>query len=176
MDCSDADVSANRKQRGIISLAGLFTDLLLGVVIFTAWHFTTGDFLRALIGNLFVYLTMNSVLFNANPLVKLDGYFALIDLVRYRNLSQDGGRYFKRLQHWLSAFGRRGEAPGRTHEAASLTFAVISFLYRIYIVGFIAYSLLPRYMGLGAVVVRWGMIAMFLSPLARSPGSTAGRG
>jgi hypothetical protein len=169
VDCSDADVSANRKQRVVISLAGLFTDMLLGVLIFIAWHFTTGDFLRALLGNLFVYLTLNSILFNANPLVKLDGYFALIDLVRYRNLSQDGGRSFKGFQLWLGSLGRLGQAPGNPGETAILVYAIASFFYRLYIVAFIAYSLLPRYMGVGAVLVVWGLIALFFAPLARSP-------
>lgn len=176
VDCSDADVSANRLQRVAISLAGLFTDLLLGVVIFIAWHFTTGDFLRSLLGNLFVYLTLNSVLFNANPLVKLDGYFALIDLVRYRNLSQDGGRAFKGFQIWLGTFGRRGTIPTGLRDVAILAYAALSFVYRIYIIGFIAYSLLPRYMGVGAVMVVWGLVAMFLSPLARSSAGPSGAG
>lgn len=176
VDCSDADVSANRKQRVIISLAGLFTDILLGIIIFIAWHFTTGDFLRALLGNLFVYLTLNSVLFNVNPLVKLDGYFALTDLVRYRNLSQDGGRFFKSFQLWLGSLGRQGEVPGSSGEIAILVYAALSFFYRIYIVGFIAYSLIPRYMGLGAVLVVWGLVVMFFAPLARAPKAGGGVG
>lgn len=174
VDCSDADVSANRYQRVVISLAGLFTDMLMGVLIFIAWHFTTGDFLRTLLGHLFVYLTLNSLLFNANPLIKLDGYFALIDLVRYRNLSQDGGRQFKSMQEWAGSWGQQGHVPKTPRDAAILGYAGLSLLYRIYIVGFIAYSLIPQYMGIGAAIVAWGFLAMFYAPLARSQES-AGR-
>lgn len=170
VDCSDSDVSANRLQRVVISLAGLLTDILLGLLVFIAWHFTTGDFLQSLLGNLFVYLTLNSLLFNANPLVKLDGYFALIDLVRFRNLSQEGGKRFKSMQVWLGSFGRQGELPDTPGDIAILVYATLSFVYRIYIIGFIAYSLFPRYMGVGAGLVVWGLIALFFSPLARSPG------
>lgn len=167
VDCSDADVSANRRQRVIISLAGLLTDILLGLLVFIAWHFATGEFLRTLLGHLFVYLTLNSILFNANPLVKLDGYFALIDWLRYRNLSQDAGRRFNRFQLWMGSAGRLGEAPRKLEEVGILFYAGLSFIYRIYIIGFIAYSLLPRYMGLGAVLVMWGLVALFYTPLAQ---------
>lgn len=165
VDCSDADISANRRQRVIISLAGLFTDIFIGLVFFIAWHFSTGDFLRALFGNLFVYLTLNSILFNANPLVKLDGYFALADWLRYRNLSQDAGQRFKRFQLWVGSGGHRGELPGKPAHVGTLLYAGLSLGYRIYIIGFIAYSLLPRYMGLGALLVTWGLVALFYAPM-----------
>ena len=169
VDCSDADISANRGQRVIISLAGLFTDLLIGAIVFVAWHFAAGDFMQTLLGNLFVYLTLNSILFNANPLVKLDGYFALIDLVRHRNLSQDGTQSFKSFQTWAGSLGRAGALPKLRRDIAVLIYAALSFGYRIYIIGFIAYSLLPRYMGVGAVIVTWGLVAMFAAPLGRTP-------
>ncbi len=169
VDCSDADISANRGQRVVISLAGLFTDLLMGVIVFIAWHLSAGEFLQSLFGNLFVYLTLNSILFNANPLVKLDGYFALIDLVRHRNLSQDGTQRFRRFQAWAGSLGKLGDLPKLKRDIAVLAYSTLSFGYRIYIVGFIAYSLLPRYMGVGAALVAWGLVAMFAAPLGRTP-------
>jgi hypothetical protein len=173
VDCSDADISANRGQRVIISLAGLFTDLLLGLIIFVAWHFAAGEFMQTLLGNLFVYLTLNSILFNANPLVKLDGYFALIDLIRHRNLSQDGTKSFRSFQAWAGSLGRDGALPRLKRDVAVLIYAAMSFGYRLYIIGFIAYSLLPRYMGVGAAIVAWGLVAMFAAPLSRSPQPTS---
>jgi putative peptide zinc metalloprotease protein len=57
VDCSEADISASRRQRIVISLAGLWTDIAIGLVAGIAWHFLDGDFLKTFAGRVFVFST-----------------------------------------------------------------------------------------------------------------------
>lgn len=167
VDCSDADFSATRLQRILVSLAGVFADLLLGMVFFIAWFLTGSESVQEVLGHGFVFLTLNSLLFNGNPLIKLDGYFAMSDAVGHRNLASDATRAFAQLQSWLGSFGKVGDVPTTGHDLAVLLYGALSFFYRIYILGFIAYMLLPKFLGVGVFLSIWGAIAMFVVPMLR---------
>ena len=87
VDTSMADIHANRPQRIMISLAGIFVDLMIAMAAFILWYFVDGAFLKTVMVNVFVFSSLNSLLFNGNPLIRLDGYFAFSDWIRHRNLT-----------------------------------------------------------------------------------------
>ncbi|TYC63932.1 hypothetical protein FMN50_02155 [Rhodobacterales bacterium] len=165
VDCSDADFSARRRHRVAISLAGIIVDVAIGMVAFIGWHYSAGTYLQTLLGNIFVFSTLNSILFNANPLVKLDGYFAFSDAIGNRNLSTRGQMALGDLRRWLMSFGREGAMPSTGKAAGLAAYAVASVAYRINMLLTIALGLAPLYLGLGMVAVTWGAIAMFQTPM-----------
>ncbi len=61
-------------ERFWLPVKGIWVDLIIGLLAFILWHFTSGSFLQTIFGNIFLYSTLNSLLFNMNPLIKLDGY------------------------------------------------------------------------------------------------------
>lgn len=167
VDCSEADISAGRKQRIIISAAGIVTDVLIGLMAFIAWHFTEGSYLHTLLGNIFVFSTLNSILFNANPLIKLDGYYVLTDAIGRRNLYTRASSVFSEMRCWITSFGREGQFPIGWRHWGLLTYAVLALIYRINILWVIASGLLPRYLGVGAIVAAWGATVLFVIPALR---------
>ncbi len=165
VDCSMADLQANRGQRIAISLAGLAVDLSVALMALIAWHFAPGGFGKTLLANIFFFSSLNSVLFNGNPLIKLDGYYALSDWIGQRNLGTRAQARLKRVMRWVTHLGADGDVP-RTREGAGLaTFGLLSMFYRINILLTIAWIMLPRFFGLGIVLVAWGAYVMFLSPM-----------
>lgn len=166
VDCTEADMTASRSQRIAISGAGIVTDLIIGLVAFIAWHLTGGDYLSALLANIFVFSALNSLLFNGNPLIKLDGYYVLCDLIGQRNLATRATLHLRELRRFLGSFGR---AAGRPQGGvwALLAYGIAAFAYRIYIFVVIAFALLPAYLGAGAALVAWGAVVMFVNPLLR---------
>ena len=166
VDCSEADVTARRGHRVMISSAGIVTDIFIGLIAFLLWHVVEGNFYKSLFANIFVFSTLNSVLFNANPLIKMDGYYAISDAIGQRNLSIRAATQLRNFRQWLSSFGAEGGLPKGGSWFVFL-YGVVSFFYRIYIMFVIASAILPRYLGVGAVITAWGAVVMFLAPVFR---------
>ena len=171
VDCTDADLSATRKQRIVISLAGLFTDILVALIAFIAWHFVEGDFLKTLLGNIFMFSSVNSLLFNANPLIKLDGYYALADWFGMRNMYTEASKSFRGLRRKITTFGKEGMMP-KTRRTRLLTlYSFASVLYKTNMILGILWVILPKYFGLGSVLAIWGGYMMFVSPMISGAGA-----
>ncbi len=166
VDCTEADMTARRSDRIAISGAGILTDIAIGLLAFIAWHFVEGDYLRTLLANVFVFSTLNSILFNGNPLIKLDGYYVMTDFIGQRNLSTRATAALKATRQWIASFGKEGARPIGA-EWFMILYAVAAFAYRINIMIVIAASLLPRYLGVGAAVAAWGALVMTMAPVMR---------
>jgi putative peptide zinc metalloprotease protein len=167
VDCTEADMTARRNQRIAISGAGIVTDIIVGLIAFIAWHLTGGNFLSLLFANIFVFSTLNSVLFNGNPLIKLDGYYVLCDLIGQRNLATRATLGLRGLTRWIGSLGRSGQRPQGGGWALVL-YGIGAFAYRINILVVIASALLPAYLGAGAAFVAWGAVVMFTNPLLKA--------
>lgn len=167
VDCSLADVDGNRAQRVWISLAGVITDLWIAMLAFIGWHLVTGDFSRTLLMNIFVFSSLNSVLFNGNPLIRLDGYYAFSDLIGHRNLSSKSAVIYKAFRTWISSFGRIGARPRDRGGWTYLAFGIVSGFYKIYVLLLVIWVVLPKLLGLGGFIVAWGALVMFATPLMK---------
>lgn len=181
VDCTDADLSATRVQRIIISLSGLFTDVLVALCAFIAWHFVEGDFFKTFLANVFMFSSVNSVLFNANPLIKLDGYYALADWLGIRNMYTDASKSFRGIRRKITTFGKDGAFPETRRTRWLSLYSFASVLYKTNMILGILWIILPKYFGLGAVLAIWGGYMMFVPPLIggsnpETPKNKAGTG
>ncbi len=165
VDCSDADLSATRKRRIVINLAGRFTDIIVALLAFISGHFVEGSFLKTLLGNIFMFSSINSVLFNANPLIKPDGYYALADTLGLRNMYTDAARSFRCMRRKITTFGKDGSFP-KIRKARWLgLYSLEAVLYKTNMILGIMWVMLPKYFGLGALLALWGGYMMFISPM-----------
>lgn len=91
----------NRWQRIIVAAAGMYVELFLsfiGLIIWQKYPGVAGD-----IGfKTFMMASVTTILFNANPLMRFDGYFILSDLLNIPNLYTKGTKWFgDRFKHWF---------------------------------------------------------------------------
>ncbi len=161
VDCSEADLIAQRGQRIMISAAGVLTDFTIGLTAFLLWHITENDQTRNIMGYVFVFSTLNSLLFNANPLMRMDGYFAVSDALGRRNLGADATQVMRGALTFVKTFGTLGELPAVRSDWALLTYSVVTSLYRVTVLLGILWVALPQFFGLGVVAAIWGAYAMF---------------
>ena len=77
---------ADRNQRMAISLAGIFAEIVIALFSLYIWHLSEPGLLNSVAFFLAAISVASSLFFNGNPLLKFDGYFALIDLLRLPNL------------------------------------------------------------------------------------------
>jgi hypothetical protein len=162
VDCSEADLTATRWQRILISGAGILTDIAVGLVLFIAWHVVSNPDAQLVIGRAFLFSTFTSLVFNANPLMRMDGYFILADLLSRRNLGTDASRALKRVRG--RALGM-SSAPLRSGDLPLAAYALASAAYRWLVILGLVWKLLPRYLGVGLLIGIWGGIVILLAPM-----------
>ncbi|QEE37546.1 hypothetical protein FTO60_17430 (plasmid) [Octadecabacter sp. SW4] len=90
-----------------------------------------GTFFKTIAANIFIFSSLNSILFNGNPLMRLDGYFAFSDWIGHRNLSSASAQIYKSARSYVATFGGQGAWPETRRDRAYLWYGVASGLYKI---------------------------------------------
>ncbi|MGI6853294.1 site-2 protease family protein [Mesorhizobium sp. 1B3] len=80
----------SRWRRLHITAAGIVGELGLGSLAVLLWSWAPDGDWRAFLHALVITTMVSSIVFNANPLMRYDGYYALTDLLRVPNLYQRG--------------------------------------------------------------------------------------
>jgi putative peptide zinc metalloprotease protein len=150
---------APRRRRVVVSLAGPCANLLIASAAALVSSFTKNDLQRfATEFSTFNYLC---AILNLNPLLKLDGYYVLVDLLDRPGLRKEAMRRIGRLLRQPSAWRRSEWAQHRIE----LAYGIGSLLYAVYLTGFVLWTLrlrlVERLSGLlgsvGASWLSWGL-------------------
>ncbi|CAD72219.1 conserved hypothetical protein [Rhodopirellula baltica SH 1] len=133
VDVTNAWRLPNRQSRASIAMAGVYWELLIASIAFWIWCWHPTDFAAHLAAQIFFIAGPATLLVNANPLLRLDGYYVLSDWTDIPNLREQGRKLFGGwLQFKLFAMRgpscklsgwRRGFAS--CHAAASVVFQVV---------------------------------------------------
>ena len=98
-DVSDSWMLKNKWPRILIGAAGMLIEVVLSAFAIFFWWMTSPGLFHYLCLNLFFVTTITTVIFNANPLMRLDGYYMMSDFLEIPNLRQKAD---KLLREWLS--------------------------------------------------------------------------
>jgi putative peptide zinc metalloprotease protein len=132
VDASAASAFAQRRQRVIVGAAGMAVELCIASAALLFWLDMQPGLPRAVLFNVMLIAGVSTVLFNANPLLRFDGYYILSDLIDIPNLRQRAQQYLGAvLQRGL--FGIANDAVQATPREAAwfLFFSIASFIYRL---------------------------------------------
>jgi len=149
----------------------MVVELFIASLALFLWLEVQPGLFRAVLYNIMLIAGISTVLFNANPLLRFDGYYILGDLIQIQNLRQRGQQYLA----WLAEtrlFGLKlpeFEA-SRGEKRWFVFFTIASFLYRIFIMLAIAVFIASEYMLLGVVLALWALFTAFVYPLAKGVG------
>lgn len=99
---SDSWMLPNKWHRIIISAAGMYVELVLAAVATWVWWFSQPGLVQQLALNVMFVCSASTLLFNANPLMKYDGYYMLADWLEIPNLRQKASALLSRAaSHWF---------------------------------------------------------------------------
>ena len=87
----------SRRERIHVASAGLYAELGIAACAALVWSATSDPWLANLCFNMIVTATVSTVLFNANPLMRFDGYFILSDFLKLPNLYTSGQTFVRYL-------------------------------------------------------------------------------
>ena len=96
VDVSDSYILP-RKERLWVTMAGTYTELILCSLASFVWFFAVpGTLIYDLSFQVVLFTGISSFFINMNPLIKLDGYYALMDTVEIPDLREDSFAYLSR--------------------------------------------------------------------------------
>jgi len=167
VDASSANAIPEKRRRVLVGAAGMVVELFVASCALFLWLEMQPGILRAILFNVMLIAGVSTVLFNANPLLRFDGYYILADLLEIPNLRQRAQQLAASLvQRRLFGLpvppveGRAGE------KALLLVFLVASFVYRIFIIAAIAFFIAGKYFLIGVLLAIWAVIAGVFLPVA----------
>lgn len=85
-DVTDSYVFSNKRHRILVAAAGIYIELVIAAIATLLWAISQPGPTQQLLFNLMLITSVWTVLFNANPLMKFDGYYMLTDLLDVPNL------------------------------------------------------------------------------------------
>ncbi|MBL8821051.1 MAG: efflux RND transporter periplasmic adaptor subunit [Planctomycetia bacterium] len=162
---SDAWTLPSKWQRIVISAAGIYVELLIAALAtFVWWSTDNGTFVNNMCMSLMVVCSISTFVFNANPLMRFDGYYVLADWLEIPNLREKANKY---LGEVVQEYCLGIEVPPQPYMTLNrkilfVTFAIVSWLYRwlitFSILGFM-YTFLEPYK-LGSISYLLGTISL----------------
>lgn len=174
VDASASHRLVNRWQRARISMAGIAVELALAAAAALVWLAVEDGWVRQVA---FVVMTLGGVstlLLNGNPLMKLDGYYVMCDVLDLPNLAQRSGRMLSYLARRaaLAVLGvRHDEEPLGIVAADALErwalwlYSPASWLYRLAITAVAVAWAADKAAWLGLVVAAWSGWSLLARPL-----------
>ena len=134
----------DRRKRIIISSAGIIAELILASIALALWPYISDGPLRDTLAFTATTLLILTIAFNANPLMKFDGYFILSELTRFDNLQPRAlALLSSRIKTIMIGKSRPEPEPGLQSGRRRwlLTYGISSAVYRLFLFAGIAYAL-----------------------------------
>ena len=133
-DVSDAWMVEQKSRRVAISLAGIYVEFVISAVALWCWSFSGPGLFHQICLQVFLAGSIATLMFNANPLLRFDGYYVLADLLEIPNLYQRSRQAIQRLAaRYLMGFRLPDDLPSSAHESQPVlvTYGLASLAYQI---------------------------------------------
>ncbi len=168
---TDAWVIPGKWQRAMIGAAGMYVELLLAAACTWVWWFTEPGLINHLCINTMFVCSVSTLMFNANPLMRYDGYYILCDLLEIPNLRQKAGSLVKsKAAAWLLGMKENVDpflpARGRIW---FVLFSLASTLYGWFVTFSVLWFLTQVFKPYGLAVLGHGLVVVSLAMMAIMP-------
>ena len=168
VDATAAWAFRDKYKRTLVGAAGIMAELFLAAIALMVWLAVEPGLVRDAAFNVVFIGSFSTLVFNANPLLRFDGYYVLQDLIEIPNLSTRSNKYYLYLiQRYL--FGLEARSP-QTADGEHIWFAVYGLaavLYRLFIMVAITLFLAEEYLVVGVALGTWAVLTQLILPLFR---------
>ncbi len=170
VDASSAWAFESRWRRIAVGAGGMIFELAAAGLAAHVWSNTApGLLLHQLAFNAMLTAGVSTVLFNANPLMKFDGYYMLSDLLGIPNLMQ---RSMAMLKHHFQVhvYRVRNATPPTSDRAEAIAlnlFGVAALIYRVFLFVSITLYVMGKLFAIGVILAAWTAAMWFLLPVGQ---------
>jgi putative peptide zinc metalloprotease protein len=172
VDASQASGLKSKHQRMLVGLAGMMAELAVAAVALWLWVWASPGVGQAFLHQVLIAAGVSTVIFNANPLLRFDGYYVLADWLEIPNLAQRANQYLGHLinRHLFRVRPVQQAAqfsPPLTPREAPwlLGYCIASFAYRMLVAVGIVLLVAPRFFFVGVVLALWSAWGTLGKPL-----------
>jgi len=134
VDASSSWALTNKWHRVIIGAAGMWVEFGIAAIAAIVWANTAdAHWLHAFCYNIMFIASFSTLIFNANPLLRYDGYYIMSDILEIPNLGQRSKEYLYYLvkRYVWNVKQARSPAYGTSEKGWFVFYAIASFLMRI---------------------------------------------
>lgn len=176
VDASSAWLLKSRWQRAIVGAAGMWVEFALAAVAAMVWALSSpASTLHDFAYNLMFIASVTTVIFNANPFLRYDGYYILADVLEIPNLFGRSiqyaaylvKRYAFGLEHVVNPADTRGQ------KIWLMVYLILAGIVRVLVSSLIVLFLVrelhnhPEIMLLLAVMAIAGVVVWLIVPMGR---------
>jgi len=139
-DVSSSYMFADRKKRLGVTLAGIISQIIVWAIAVIVWRITEIGTLVNKVAFLIIALSFVGISFNLNPLLRLDGYYVLVDLWDIPNLRRKAFTYIRQKIIGLGENEIPFELPLRQRRRL-IIYGLAAMIYSVSFFGYIFYHL-----------------------------------
>jgi len=130
---TDSWTVADKWKRIIISFAGIYVELIIAAAATFVWWFTPHmPYINNIALCLMTLCSVSTFVFNANPLMRFDGYYIMADWLEIPNLRDRANRYLGNLtkEYCLGIETQPEPYMKPSRRVLFLAYAIVSYIYR----------------------------------------------
>ncbi len=153
-------------KRMLVAAAGMYVELIIAALAVLWWAHCESRLVAHHLFNIVVMASISTVLFNANPLMRFDGYFLISDLLEIPNLYQEGNQVVRAWLNWLFLGVRDGRP--RHHGWRNGLVHVYGFaavFWKLLVCASLSITAAAMFHGAGIALATLGIVSWFLNPL-----------
>lgn len=169
VDASSASAFRVKWKRILVASSGILTEVFIAACAMIAWSNFEPGFVRAMAYNIMLVAGISTVFFNGNPLLRFDAYYVLSDLLEIPNLGNRSNNHIAYLfKKYL--FKLKDIEPVATTMGESIwlsLYAIASFIYRMFIMFFIAIFVATKFFIFGVILAIWAIYTIVLAPISK---------
>ncbi len=166
VDSSAAHRINEKHRRILVSAAGIIVETFLASLAMFTWLNSDSGLMRDLAFDIMIIAGILTILFNANPLLKFDGYYIFSELIEIPSLATRANQYLGYLiKRYLLAIPQTQTPVTAASETNWLwVYGIASGIYRIFITFFIALWVAGKFFIVGMLLAIWAIVYQFLYP------------
>ena len=167
VEASSSSAFVKKTDRMLVGAAGMLTELFIAALAFYLWLLLEPGLVRSLTYNAIVLASVTTLLFNANPLLRYDGYYVFADWVEIPNLATRANKHWQHLaEKHLFGVSQSEPPPATAGERRwFLAYAPLAFAYRMFVLFGISIFIAQQYFFVGVLLAVWGLTASLGVPL-----------
>ncbi len=170
VDVSSSWRFRSKWHRIVTAAAGMYVELMIAGIAVLLWSTTSDGLLNSLCFNLVIMASLTTLVFNANCLMRFDGYYMLSDWLEIPNLSTVSQQQVTRLA--LTPFFCAGPAPpglpsSRVKRLLVGLYGLASFFWKIMVCSCMVIAATAMFEGAGKVLALLAAVLWMGMPLVQ---------
>lgn len=168
VDASSCWTFQSKWRRIAVGAGGMIFELAVAAVAAFVWLNTSReDLVNQLAYNAMLTASISTILFNANPLMRFDGYYILSDLLEMPNLMQRSTTMLKYLAQKHLYRIKDATAPSGAEEERPIlvAYGLAALAYRIFLFITITLYVVGKMFAIGLFLAIWTAAAWFILPV-----------